>query len=863
MTPRPQPLRIFAAMLRVVSSRDAANAAIGDIFDELNELNTAGSGPIWPALWLNSRVAGAIVWSLLTAIPRLTRVAVLILRDAFRSVRRSPAHSLFITAVLALAMSAGTVTFSVVDAVVLTPMPFAEPDRVVFVPSFDQTNRAYRLTPDAFWQLHDHPSSLESVTTISMSPSNNTTPVTIGPVTDVFPTSITIADTFHVFRMTPALGRFWTADEEARGDTDVAVLSHRVWQRELGGSPDVLGMTVTVYKRTLRVIGVASAQTEDANIPLLAAAVWFPRPVTRDDKSTFASAIGRMKPGVTVADVAADVQRILGTGQFRPDVKRFADVYTSRVSGWMLLALGASGLVVLIACVNAANLMLTRSVERLRETGVRVSLGASRSRVAAGAITEGLILSSFAAVAALLFAAWGIATAKAAMTTLPLGVFRGGAIALNGRVFAAAVAAAIVTGLLVAIVPAWQASRASVVTLLKDSAPTTAGGRGVWRTVFLVTEIAAVAVLFVVSWLFVVSLIRSVNVDIGVDRDHLIGVNPSSAFNGTVDDVRARIEQLPGVSAVALSRGASPPIFGRISGAWITNTFVPAGSNQAPVELLDHRVTANFFDVMGIRFIRGSGWSGPIENEPFASAPVVLDEQAATRLFGDLDPIGRQVVTVETAGVHTVIGLVPYVRGRGPEEAAQLAAYFPLRHDPARTFASLLVRTSGSPDALVPAVADAANHFSTAQGWSYVYSANDALRRITATRRFTAFLMSAFGLVGALIGAAGIYAVMASVVAQKTREIGVRVALGATSRDIQRQILTLALKNLMAGLLIGLPIAWWLSRGFTALLFQVTPADVSVYVGVATLLCFVGLAAAVIPSRRAARVDPIICLRAQ
>ncbi len=256
-------------------------------------------------------------------------------------------------------------------------------------------------------------------------------------------------------------------------------------------------------------------------------------------------------------------------------------------------------------------------------------------------------------------------------------------------------------------------------------------------------------------------------------------------------------------------------------------------------------------------------WSGALDNEPFASAPVVLDEQAAARLFGTIDPIGRQVVTVETAGVHTVIGLVPHVLGRGPEEESQPAAYFPLKPDPARTFASVLVRTAGSPDTLVPVITDALREFNQAQGWSYVYSANDALRQITAQRRFTAFLMSLFGIVGALIGAAGIYAVMASVVAQKTREIGVRVALGATSRDVQRQILGLALRHLVAGLIIGLPSAWWLSRGFTALLFQVTPADVSVYAGVAILLCAVGLAAALIPSRRAARVDPIICLRAQ
>jgi len=320
---------------------------------------------------------------------------------------------------------------------------------------------------------------------------------------------------------------------------------------------------------------------------------------------------------------------------------------------------------------------------------------------------------------------------------------------------------------------------------------------------------------------------------------------------------------VPGVSAVAVSRMASPPIFGRISGAWITNDFTPAGTAQPAIKILDYRVSANAFDVMGIRFTRGSTWPIDARNTPFASAPVVLDELAAARLFGASDPMGRQVQTADPAGLHTVIGVVPHVMARGPEEQADLAAYFPLNPDKPQGFGGLLVRTNGSSATVMPALAAAILPFVPANGSATVTSADEALKKITSQRRFTALLMSLFGFVAALIGAAGIYAVMAAVVAQKTREIGVRVALGASSRDVQRQILGVALRHLAAGLLIGLPCAWWLSRGFTALLFQVTPADVSVYVGVAALLCGVGLAAALIPSRRAARVDPIICLRAQ
>ena len=861
MTLRPEPLRIFVAMLRAASSRDAANAAIGDIFDELNELKTAGSGPAWPALWLNSRVVGAIVFSSLAAIPCLTRVGALILRDAFRGVRRSPAHSLFITAVLALAMAAGTVTFSVVDAVVLRPLPFPNVDRLVSIPSFDQAARKWRITPDVFWRIHDQNTTLEMV-----SPQQTTSgsSITVGDVTDYVPVSSVRAETFALLGLHAGLGRLWTAEDEARGDSDVAVVGYRFWRDRLRGSADVIGMPVMFGRRSARVIGVLSPASDRPGVQSLQADVWLPWIISRSGTDGGISPTALMKPGVTPADVAADVQRIAAADGWRPDVRRFGDTTGSALNGWMLLALGASGLVVLIACVNAANLMLTRSVQRLRETGVRASLGASRTRVAASAVAEGLILAGGGAAAAVLFAFWGVSIAKNALMSLPLGVSSAAAIAINGRVFGAAIAAALVTGLLVAVVPAWQSSRASLISLLKESAPVVTGGRGLWRSTFLVTEVAAVSVLFVVSWLFVASLVHSMRVDVGVDRGHLIGINPRMPFRGAVvDDVKARVERLPGVTGVAVSRGASPPIFGRASGAWITNKMTADGSGAPPIEVLDHRVTRNFFDVLGMRLLRGTTWPVGAEDEPFDAAPVVLDERVASQLFGAADPIGRQVATSAPAGVHTVVGLVPHVQGRGPEEDSTIAAYFPLKRDASRVFASLVARTAGPPDPLVSSIADALASVAPAQPEPYVYSADDVIWRITMTRRFTAFLMSLFGLVGALIGAAGIYAVMAAVVAQKTREIGVRVALGATSRNIQRQILGLALRHLVAGLVIGLPCAWWLSRGFTALLFRVTPADVSVYLGVAILLCVVGLAAALIPSRRAARVDPIICLRAQ
>jgi putative ABC transport system permease protein len=229
--------------------------------------------------------------------------------------------------------------------------------------------------------------------------------------------------------------------------------------------------------------------------------------------------------------------------------------------------------------------------------------------------------------------------------------------------------------------------------------------------------------------------------------------------------------------------------------------------------------------------------------------------------LGEEDPLGRHVRATKPEGVFRVIGTVPYVYARGPEEAYHPSAYFPLRPSTTRDFAGLFVKTSRSPEQMVSAINEALKPVAPLTKDPFVFVADEALGRITATRRFNAGLMSAFGLVGFLIGAAGVYAVMASFVAQQTREIGVRLALGATPSRIQRGVLALAWRHLAAGLALGLPIAWWSSQGFSALLFQVTPADASVYVGVTAMLSVVGLMAAWIPARRAAGVDPVISLR--
>jgi putative ABC transport system permease protein len=852
----PSPNRMLAWMLRAISSRDEASAEIGDVLDEYGELTTAGRSPRHPALWMNTRVTWSILAALRAVTPKWMRSMGLILRDAFRAIRSTPAQSAFIVFVLAAGITLGTVTFSVVDATVLKPLPLERPEQLVSISVRDQAFKQ-RITSDLFWRLHDELPTVEDFAGRSMTTG---VMVTVAGVTDQVSITRATSDVFRMFRLTPVIGQFWTTADDAKSDADVAVLGYRFWREQLGADPAVLGKTVSIGTRIYTIIGVLSAASDHPEVDLTTTAVWTPTliPLTRIDAPIGITA--RMRPGVTPVQLARDIQRIAETSDWQPKVTRLLDAYTSRFGSWMLLALGAAALVVLVACANAANLMLTRAATRMQELAIRAALGASRRHVATMVVTEGLLLSAAATTAALLLSIGGVRLARVAITSAPLGVFRASTISLNGRVLVMAIAVAVMTGVLCSLVPAWQTSRAPMSMLLKDADSRTSTVRRGWRSIFLTAEIASVVVLLVMTWLFVVSLIHVNAIDLGLDTEHLLAISPRSEFQGTVDDVQQRIAGMPGVSGVAVSTTSLPLIGRAFGGAWPTidlRAQNSEGASGAPLQVLDYRVTPNYFAVAGLRMIQGRTLPAFADD---ASA-VVLDQQAARQLFGDDNAVGRQILVAKPAGVFTVVGVVPHVYPRGVEEDQWPSAYFALKPNPARKFAALFVKTSRPAEDMLPVVTDALKSVGPNLKEPFVFIADDAVQRITATRRFNAQMMSVFGIVGILIGAAGVYAVMASFVAQQTREIGVRLALGATPSRIERAVLMLASRHLLVGFALGVPLAWWLSRGFSALFFRVTPADLSVYIGVGMLLAVAGYLAAWVPARRAAHVDPIVSLR--
>ncbi|MEX2273151.1 MAG: ABC transporter permease [Vicinamibacterales bacterium] len=859
-----KPSRVLVWLLRKVKSHAAADAAMGDILEDLAERGAAGRAPRWPSLWLQRQLVVAAVSAIRAAAPRLARATGHTLRDALRGLRRSPAHTLFILLILSAGMAAATVTFSVVDATILRPLPFEESDRIVRVGGLGVRGPT-GITQDDLLAIHRHARSLEAVASFMQT----RTDVTIDGITEERVIVYGTADLFRVLKLRAAIGELWRQNHTT-GDPHVVVISHGLWQERFAGDPAALGREVRTGKAARRIIGVLPSGVDLPTFAGRGVDLWSPEmPAFRGNPRMAALApLGRLAPGVSLEQATSEVANLIAPlaaanpslyANWRLDVRPWKETLVRDINGWMLLALGSVALVLLIACANAANLMLTRSYERARELAVRAVLGAPRRQLGAVLLIESLMLAIAASAFALVFAMWGIETVKSA---LPAGVFRAETIALDQRVLLGSILAAIATGIVCGIVPAWQVSRVDALTLVKAGGAGAPPRRRRWRSVFLVAQVSSVAALLVVCTLFVASFVRVVTIDLGFDRSNLIGISTLIGYRGTITDLQHELRTVPGVASVAAVGYSFPPL--APAGAWpfARLTRHDAGPDEADDEAEVYRVTPDYFDVAGIAFRQGATWSAAAATNESAR-PIVIDERTARKLFGDdTHVVGRVLRSSDPEGMFTVAGVVSYVHARGPEHSERSSAYYQVDPIRPRGWMGFLVRTSAPPSTVVRQVEQKLQALVPGHH-PEVYVAEDTFRRRTETRRFNAALMGLFALLAVLIGCAGVYASVASAVVQQTREIGVRLALGASAAEIRRSVLAQSGRHLLTGLAIGLPAGWLMSRGFGSIFFNVAPGDLSIYAVVAAVLATVGLLAAAVPARRASRLDPVASLRAQ
>ena len=802
------------------------------------------------------------------------RGARLLFRDAWRSLWSTPAVTGFILVVLTIGISAATVTFSVVDAVVIRPLPFDEPNRLAVLDV-----RAVEFPNDtrAPVYLFERMRARASTFTSMGGAARGNVTLQIGDEPERLPSARVTASLFDTLGVAPVVGRTFSVEHEVAGSDAVAVIGYDLWLRRFGGDPSVVGQALPVADGPVTVVGVMPAgfaypmSTDDIRPEVWMPFVADPRDLSGERLFRILSVVGRLAPGVSREAAEAEAEGVLrsivasggpsGLAGLRVAVRSLADSVHGEVRGWMLLLLGAVGLVMLAACANAANLLLTRATRRARELAIRASMGASRRRLILTMLVESLLLSMIASALGVLAAVWGVDVARAAM---PADIARVSQIALDLRVLVVVLAAAIATGLAFGVAPAWQASRHDLVALLKDGSSSATSGRTPLRSLFLVAEIAFVAMLLVASTLFVASFVRVVRADLGFERRDLLVATKSASFIPLADLLQA-LDDTPGVVAAGTTGLGPAPL--TVAGGFefrhaSTRVWRPGAEPgpDAAAPLLAY-VGPGYFDALGIRILGGRAFTNDdLDRED----RVILDPPTARQLFGDRDPVGQTVV--HGAGGRRdearVVGLAEAVFDRGPEASPTPQIYLPNHVRYGWNF--LVVRTSGDAAHVAPAVASLLDRLGSPNSRpANVRVLEDAFRAITAGRRFAAGLMALFGVLAVLIGAAGIYGVMASIVAQRSREIGIRLALGATGRAVVADVLGWAGRHLAAGLVIGLVVAAVVSRGFGSMFFGVTPGDLSVYAVVGVICLIAGLLASAIPARRAAQVDPLTTLRAE
>jgi putative ABC transport system permease protein len=688
------------------------------------------------------------------------------------------------------------------------------------------------------------------------------------------------ANLFSTLGVMPALGRAFRADEELPGGRAV-VISHALWRQRLGGDPNAIGREILVDSQPREIVGVMPATFA---FPSAETQMWVPFPFDRAAAGALwggaqsGYALGRLAPGATAARAQAEVRarvpdlRKANTLWVFPEewgarreVVSLQDRMVGDVRTRLLVMLAAVGFVLLIACANVANLLLARASARQREIAIRYALGASRGRIIRQLLTESAVLGLIGGGAGFLFAYWGV---PLLVGSLPTDMPRVEEISVDRWMLAFTLAISVITGVCFGLVPAIQASRSTVQTSLKieERGSTSPLGRASSLSSLLVIgEIAVAVLLVIVAGLLIRSFTGLLRVDPGFRTERIVTarVTPPAARYRTDDSTRifydallARVAALPGVQAVELV--SNLPLASGAAGFAFEVEGTPYVRAKGAPMTGEHKVTAGYLRVMEIPLLKGRPLAGTDrENTPRVA---LINETMARQYFAGVDPIGRRFKEVWLKEWTTVVGVVGDVRHTGLDEAAGLEVYRPFAQVPVRDM-SLVIRTTNESAPLGASLRAAVAEVDANVPISDVRSADQILARSVAAWRFTTFLHGTFALVALTLAAIGIYGVLSYAVSRRSREIGVRMALGASRADVLRMVLGQALLLAATGTISGVVAAFAVTRLLKTLLFEVSPTDVVTFTAVPLLLAGVACLAAYIPASRATRVDPTIALR--
>jgi putative ABC transport system permease protein len=796
------------------------------------------------------------------------------LRYGARMLLKNPGFTSIAVITLALGIGANASIFSVVNAVLLRPLPFKEPERLIMIretklPQFPE----FSVSPGNFLDWKRRNTVFERLVAIN-TPSFNL----IGTGDPEQISGMRVTDGFFaMLGAKPELGREFLPEEDQPDRNNVVIFSHGLWQRRFGGDPKIINQTITLSGRIYTVIGVMPATFSFGGRET---ALWTPMGFTSDDAQNhgghFLSAIGQLKPGATLEQARSEMSAIAGQlAQEYPDANAgwnvkllpLQEFIVRSVETALLVLLGAVAFVLLIACANVANLLLARAAGREKEIAIRTALGAGRARIVRQLLTESALLALAGGVAGLLLAKWGTdLLLKLAPQNLP----RMSDVSLDGRALAFTAAVTLLTGLIFGLVPALQASKPNLTETMKDAGGrgSTEGGRRQFvRGSLVVLEMASALLLLVGAGLLIKSFWRLQRIDPGFNPNNALTAsvalpsrkypeeNQHSAF---FQQLLEKVQALPGVQAA----GASNVV--PLGGDYVLGFVIegrpplPPGAGQSTNY---YAVSADYFKAMGIPLLRGRVFT---EQDTRNSTRVaVISESMAKRVFPNEDPIGKRIhVTNGPTVFREIVGIVGDVKHYGLDQDTTLQTYEPYTQQPF-SFMTLVVRTAGDPTNLTSAIRNQVLSIDKEQPVSGVRTLEQRVSTSIAQQRFSMLLLGVFAAVAMVLAAVGIYGVLSYAAAQRTHEIGIRMALGARAGDVLKMVIGQGMKLTLAGVALGSGAALALTQLMRRLLFGVTAADPMTYVVIALSLTLVALFACWIPARRAAKVDPMVALRVE
>jgi predicted permease len=803
-------------------------------------------------------------------------------RYGLRLLVKSPGFTLVAILTLTLGIGANTAIFSVVNGVLFRPLPYPHPEQLVGMheskPNFATGSISYPNFLD--WQKDN---TTFSGMAISRGLLFNLTGH--GEAEQLRTRAIT-SDFFAVVGINPVIGRTFSAAEEKIGAAPIALISEGLWRRKFNGSPDALGQTLTLDGGGYTIVGVIPASfrltrwaaSTDVYVPV---GQWANPLLMNRGAGLGFHGIGRLKPRVTIEQARADLARISqNLAAAYPDTDKGigATMFPLRqdlvqdVSTLLLVLLGAVGCVLLISCVNVANLTLARSAARAREFAVRTALGAGQGRILRQLLTESLLLSVIGGGLGLVLAAWGT---KVALQQVPTGLPRVSEIGMDMRVLLFTVAISVGCGVVFGLVPALRGARVNLHETLKEGGRGGSGLRHRAQSVFVVLEMALALTLLISAALMIRSLTALANVNPGFDSHNVLSFGvalPPSMNAASADTIRAglrevdqQIKAVPGVKAVSLSWGAMPIASDDEDLFWIEGQPKPASENEMKMAL-SYVVEEDYLEVMHVPLRSGRFFTAR-DNEKSPHV-VVVDERFAKQFFPGQDPVGKRIVLQNKSGSAEIVGIVGHVKqwGLDSDEKEQLHAqlYFPYMQLPNEALGGgtgVLVRYDPAAASIGDSIRAAIQRISSENVMTQTQTMDEIIAESLNAKRFAMVLLGVFAIAALGLAVVGIYGVVSYIVGERTQEIGIRMALGANAADVLRSVLANGMKMTLIGVGIGLATSLGLTRLMDSLLFGVSSTDPLTFAGVALLLTLVALAACYIPARRATRVDPLIALR--